>query len=161
MSVNRGAKALRQDYRVDLVGEMADAKLSGLSLLSGLKQCSTNVLISHIAPHTTSMQLFKAVLDDFSQGSFQGEIFVAKEAQKTQAYQINKNIILGKRAIANSKPNLQIFADDVKASHGATISQLDENVLFYLKSRGVSADAAKRLLLDAFCKEITDRCQYV
>ncbi len=157
ISVLQGSKGTRQDFRVNLIGENADCQLNGISMLSGSKHASINVLVSHLAPRTTSMQLFKGVLEDVSQSSFQGQIFVAREAQKTQAYQLNNNILLGERAIANSKPNLQIFADDVKASHGATVAQLDKNQLFYLKSRGVPLKEAKLLLLLGFCKEVLEK----
>jgi Fe-S cluster assembly protein SufD len=102
------------------------------------------------------MQLFKGTLTDFSRSSFEGKILVRQAAQKTQAFQSNHNLLLSDRAHADSKPNLEIFADDVKASHGATVGQLDKEQLFYLKSRGFSESKAKELLVYGFCKEVVD-----
>jgi Fe-S cluster assembly protein SufD len=106
------------------------------------------------------MQLFKGVLSDASQSSFEGKILVRPEAQKTEAYQLNKNLILNQGAVANSKPNLEIFADDVKASHGATVSQLDQEQLFYLSTRGIDINQARRLLISGFCREMIERIPY-
>ncbi len=156
VTTSQGSKGSRQDYKIALLGENGEAELNGIWKLRDTRHNSTNIQISHLAPHTRSMQRFKGVQEDFSQASFQGQIFVAKVAQKTQAYQLNKNILLGERAICNSKPNLQIFADDVKASHGATIGQLDERQLFYLTSRGIPLKRATELLLEGFCNEIYD-----
>ncbi len=157
ISVHRGSKALRQDYKMHLTGEEAEAQLLGLSLLQDNQQSHVHVLMEHEAPHCRSRQHFKTVLRDHSQSSFEGKIYVHPEAQKTEAYQLNNNLILGERAIANSKPNLEIFADDVKASHGATVSQLHADELFYLQTRGIPQDAAKHLLARAFCKEIIEK----
>lgn len=144
----------RHNWHLALAGEGANAEVSGLWLLDGQKSNHTNVVIEHQAPHTTSMQLFKGVLDDEAISSFQGKIYVHKIAQKTQAYQRNNNLILSGKATANSKPNLEIFADDVKASHGATVGQLDKDQLFYLTSRGIAPDAARSLLVRGFCEEV-------
>jgi len=160
VSATRGGKALRQDYRVALMGENADASLHGVWMLDKNRQAHTHVLMEHQAPHCQSLQLFKGALENHSQSSFEGKIYVHKEAQKTNAYQLNHNLLLGEHAIANSKPNLEIFADDVKASHGATVSQLKPDELFYLKTRGLSTQEAKRLLVEGFCKEIIDHFTY-
>ncbi len=160
ISVMQGSKGTRQDYKVDLLGENATCDLSGMWMLAQNKQAAVNILINHLAPFTRSMQLFKGVLDDVSQSSFQGQIFVAKEAQKTEAYQLNNNVLLSERAIANAKPNLQIFADDVKASHGATISRLDKKQLFYLQSRGVPLKEASILLLRGFCNDVLEKIPF-
>jgi len=149
-----GAKFTRQSYRVRLSGEGSEVDLKGLSKLSGREQAHAHVVIDHEAPHTRSNQLFKGVLFDASQSSFDGKIIVRKEAQKTEAYQLNRHLILGSAAVANSKPNLEIFADDVKASHGATVTQPDAAQLFYLKSRGISQSGAQELLIEGFCQEI-------
>lgn len=147
----------RRDWRILLAGENAEADLSGLWFLDGSKETHTNVSIEHLEPHTRSLQLFKGVLDDKALSSFQGKITVRKKAQKTQAYQLNNNLILSSSAQANSKPNLEIFADDVKASHGATVGQLDQEQLFYLKTRGMSESAAQGLLIRGFCEEVIDK----
>ncbi|MBI2742740.1 MAG: Fe-S cluster assembly protein SufD [Chlamydiales bacterium] len=154
VSISRGAKSHRQSFNIALTGENAEASLNGTWLLNNDFSCHAHVLVDHSAPHTRSRQLFKGVLDGISQSSFEGKIFVHPEAQKTEAYQLNNNLILGERALAFSKPNLQIFADDVKASHGATIGQLDANLLFYLKTRGIPDSIASRLLVRAFCQEV-------
>lgn len=160
LSVTTGAKVLRQSYRVQLKGENSEANLNGLWMLAKNHTAHTHAAIEHEAPHTRSMQLFKGVLNDASQSSFEGQIFVKDVAQKTQAYQLNNNLILSQGAIANSKPNLKIFADDVKASHGATMSQIDEEQLFYLKARGISSAEAKRMLIGGFCREMIEQIPY-
>jgi len=149
-----GAKSVRQDFRVSLMGENASCDLKGISLLSNEKQSHVNVLVDHQAPNCQSNQHFKNVINKASRSSFEGKILVQPKAQKTKAYQLNNNLLMGEWAIANSKPNLEIFADDVKASHGATMTQLNPEHLFYLKTRGISPDAAKTLLLNGFCLEI-------
>jgi Fe-S cluster assembly protein SufD len=103
------------------------------------------------------MQLFKGALYDTSKSSFEGKIFVAQEAQKTDAFQLNNNLLLGPHAQAYSKPNLEIFADDVKASHGATVGQLDEKALFYLQTRGVSRSEAQAMCAEGFALEVADQ----
>lgn len=148
------AHLARDDYHVQLKGEGANASLLGLSRLSGKQEAHTNVLMEHIVPHTTSSQKFKGVIQDFVRSTFEGKIYVHKEAQKTQAYQMSNYLILDPKAEAKSKPNLEIFADDVKASHGATIGQLDDEALFYLLTRGVPKQEAKNLLIEAFCREV-------
>lgn len=144
----------RRDWRIILAGEAAEADLSGLWFLDSNKETHTNVSIEHQEPYTRSLQLFKGVLDDESLSSFQGKILVRKKAQKTQAYQLNNNLLLSDKASANSKPNLEIFADDVKASHGATTGQLDTEQLFYLKTRGMDISLARGLLIRGFCEEV-------
>lgn len=154
VGISRGAKSHRQNFKVALNGENAEASLSGTWLLRSDFSSHAHVLIEHNAPHTRSKQLFKGVIDEISQSSFEGKIFVRPEAQKTEAYQLNNNLILGARAQAFSKPNLEIFADDVKASHGATVGQLDSAALFYLKTRGIPEAVASRLLVRAFSQEV-------
>jgi Fe-S cluster assembly protein SufD len=157
IAITSGSKSVRQDYRVALLGENSEADLRGIWMLAGNKQAHAHVVMDHQAPHCQSMQLFKGVANDSSQSSFEGKIIVRPIAQKTKAYQLNNNMILGDRAIANSKPNLEIFADDVKASHGATVAKLDPSQLFYLKTRGLSDEAAKTLLILGFCREVIDQ----
>lgn len=157
ISFTSGAKTVREDYRVSLIGEGSTADLKGVWMLSERNQAHVHVAMDHGAPHTESMQHFKGIAGDAGQSSFEGKIHVHPIAQKTQAYQLNNNIILGHRAIANCKPNLEIFADDVKASHGATIARLDLAQLFYIQSRGLSEEQAKGLLILGFCKEVLDQ----
>lgn len=156
VTASAALNAAREDIRVNLSEEQASCELYGIGMLQGLQETHTNIRVDHMGPNTRSLQRYKSVLKDFSKTSFQGKIYVDKIAQKTEAYQLNNNLVLGDRAIANSRPNLEIFADDVKASHGATISQLDEASLFYLKARGITQEMANDLLVRGFCKEILD-----
>lgn len=155
-AVTNGGRSSRQDYSIHLQGENCEASLSGVWGLSGQRHHHVNVLMDHQQPHCTSLQNFKGILTDVSRSSFEGKIYVHQKAQKTQAYQRNHNLILGKQASAYTKPNLEIFADDVKASHGATVGQLDEEQLFYLKTRGISDVEARKLLIAGFGREILD-----
>jgi Fe-S cluster assembly protein SufD len=113
--------------------------------------------VEHASPHCDSRQLYKGVLDGRSRGVFHGRIIVHKDAQKTDAKQTNRNLLLSDQAQIDTKPQLEIYADDVKCTHGATIGQLDENAIFYLRSRGISLESARTLLLFAFTSEILER----
>jgi len=144
----------RRDIKTDLLGEGADVQLSGMWALSKSENVHTNVQVSHLVPHCTSMQQYKGVLSGKAKSSFQGKIYVQKEAQKTESYQRNNNLLLSDEAKAYSLPNLEIFADDVKASHGATVAALEEEPLFYMKSRGISESLAKTFLVKGFCEEV-------
>lgn len=157
LSMTQGKRLTRHSLRVALMGENADALLQGLWHLQENSAAHTHVFVEHAAPHARSLQKFKGVLKDSSQSSFEGKIYVHPEAQKTEAYQLNHNLLLSDAAIAYAKPNLEIFADDVKASHGATFAQVDEEQLFYLKSRGLDAAEAKRLLIRGFMQEMIDQ----
>jgi len=158
-AVTDGAAAVRHDYRVTLTGENAETQLNGVWMLQDKNEAHVHILIDHQAPNCRSMQLFKGVLNDFSRSSFEGKILVRQAAQKTEAFQLNNNILLSDRANADSKPNLEIFADDVKASHGATVGQLDKEQIFYMKTRGFSEAAAKNILVYGFCQEVIDLIQ--
>lgn len=147
---------LRTSLKIQLREEGASAELYGLAQLKGDTQAHFHALVEHAAPNTTSRQHFKSVLEDQSRFSFEGKIYVHPQAQKTAAYQLNNNLILSDEATANAKPNLQVFADDVKASHGATVGRLDEEELFYLRSRGLDLEQARGWLVNGFCKEILD-----
>jgi Fe-S cluster assembly protein SufD len=150
---------IRNSIRIQLAEENSEAEVYGLSRLDGEKESHVHALIEHISPHTRSRQHFKSVLKDKSRFSFEGKIYVKPAAQKTEAYQLNNNLILSEDAAGFAKPNLEIFADDVKASHGATTGQLDEEMLFYLRSRGLKLEQAKEWLIDGFCKEILDHAR--
>ncbi|MDB2613835.1 Fe-S cluster assembly protein SufD [Chlamydiales bacterium] len=158
--LTNGAKIARSDFSVSLIGENAEVDLSGLWILRDLLQAHIHITIDHQAPNCRSMQLFKGVLYDQSRSSFDGEIYVRQAAQQTNAYQMNNNLIMSDKARADTKPNLQIFADDVKASHGATVGQLDDDLLFYLKTRGVPKDIAQDLLIEGFCQQVIDLVPY-
>lgn len=156
VNITNGCMAMRNDYRVTLTGENSEASLNGMWMLSEHREAHTHVLIEHQAPNCQSNQLFKGALNGHSHSSFEGKILVRQAAQKTNAFQRNDNLLLSDRAQADSKPNLEIFADDVKASHGATVGQLDEEQLFYMKARGFSEETAKNMLVYSFCKEVID-----
>lgn len=154
--VTDGAMTVRTDYRVSLAGENAEALLNGVCLLGDKREAHTHIFIDHQAPNCRSYQLFKNVLNDFSRSSFEGKIMVRQAAQKTEAFQLNNNLLLSDHAHADSKPNLEIFADDVKASHGATVGQLDLEQLFYMKTRGFPEAAAKNLLIYGFAEQVIE-----
>lgn len=156
VSVTNGSKTVRNDYRMTLAGENAEALLNGIWMLNNTREAHTHILMEHQAPNCRSMQLYKGVLDGASCSSFEGKILVRQAAQKTEAFQLNNNLILSDKAHADSKPNLEIFADDVKASHGATVGQLDPDQLFYMKTRGFSDAEAKNLLVYGFCEEVLE-----
>jgi Fe-S cluster assembly protein SufD len=153
-SSEKGGALYRSSYRLTLLEEESEALLQGISQLKGDEQHHRHITIHHAAPSCKSRQYFKGVLKDQSISSFEGKIIVDPIAQKTESYQLSKNLVLSDEASVFTKPNLEIGADDVKASHGATIAQLSEAELFYLRSRGIALEAAKKLLIDAFCAEI-------
>src|SRR5205814_5923797 len=113
--------------------------------------------IDHAKPHCSSRELYKGILDGKSTGVFNGKIIVRKDAQKTDARQTNNNLLLSEESLINTKPQLEILADDVKCTHGATIGQLDEESIFYLRTRGIGAETARRMLIHAFAGEIIER----
>lgn len=154
--VTEGSSTVRQDYRISMVGENAEALLNGVCMLAGKRESHVNIYMEHQAPHCRSNQLFKTVLNDFSRSSFEGKIMVRQAAQKTEAFQLNSNLLLSEHAHADSKPNLEIFADDVKASHGATVGQLNEDHLFYMRTRGFPEHEAKNLLIYGFCEQVIE-----
>ena len=157
INVTDGSYRYRNDYHIILAQEGCEAELDGITMLSKSKEVHTHVFMDHQAPNCRSRQLFKSVLKDSSRGSFEGKIFVRQAAQKTDAFQLNNNLLLSEKAHADSKPNLEIFADDVKASHGATVGRLNQEQIFYLKSRGFSEMDAQSLLIAGYCKDIIDR----
>jgi len=136
--------------------ENANSKFNALGLVRGKKQAHYVTCFEHKSPHTTSHQHVKTALFSKAKASFEGQIYVHPEALLTQSYQKHETLMLGDHAIINSLPNLQILADDVKASHGATIAALDEQLLHYLRTRGISEKVAKGMLMEGFCKQMTD-----
>lgn len=156
VEVTDGAESIRHDYRIYLNGENSEVLLNGVWMLAEKRQAHANILIEHVAPNCRSFQLFKSALTEAAHSSFEGKIYVHSEAQKTEAYQLNNNLLLSDRAMADSKPNLEIFADDVKASHGSTVGQLDPEELFYLRTRGLNDQEARNILVYGFCKEVID-----
>jgi len=142
--------------RIKLSGKNAGHFVSGLSLTQQSEHTENDVLIEHESPECQSKQLFKQILSDHSTGIFTGRTVVNKDAQKTLAYQRSSNILLHPEAKMEIRPQLEIYADDVKCSHGATVGQLDAEALFYMRSRGISEDKAKKMLLQAFAGEVID-----
>jgi Fe-S cluster assembly protein SufD len=152
-----GGSLVRNEVRVRFDGEHAEATVNGLYLASGKQHLDNFTVIDHAKPNCASHELYKGILNDKSHGVFNGKIFVRKDAQKTDAKQTNKVLLLSDDATINTKPQLEIFADDVKCTHGATIGQLDATQMFYLRSRGIPVDAARRLLTFAFANDIVGR----
>ncbi len=148
-----GGRLSRNEVNVRLEGEGAHASLNGAFLMRGSEHCDNTTQIDHLVPHTTSREVFKGVLDDQSRAVFQGRIVVHKDAQKTDGYQLCKTLLLSTGAEIDAKPELEIYADDVKCSHGATTGQMDETALFYLRSRGVPEALARNMLVQSFLGE--------
>jgi Fe-S cluster assembly protein SufD len=148
---------IRNETDIQLNGEGSEAQVNGLYLLDKNQHVDNQVNIGHRAPHTTSYELFKGIMDENASAVFNGYIYVHHDAQKTQAFQSNKNILLTDTASINTKPVLEIYADDVKCSHGSTVGQLDQEALFYIKSRGICDRNAKMLLMYAFAGEIVNK----
>ena len=146
----------RNNYYIELNGEYAESTLCGMSVLDREQQVDTYSHITHAAPNCTSHELFKNVLNDHSVGAFSGRILVKEGAQKTTAYQTNRNLLATKEARMYSKPQLEIYADDVKCSHGMTTGQLDENALFYMQSRGIPLEEARMMLSIAFTDDVVE-----
>ena len=145
---------IRNNVYVKLDGEGAENHTYGLFIGDEKQHVSNFTLVNHAKPNCTSNQLFKGILNDSATGAFNGKIYVSKDAQKTIAYQKNQNILLSPAAKMNSKPQLEIYADDVKCSHGATVGQLDNEALFYLRSRGIPEKEARHLMMYAFANEV-------
>ena len=154
MTLNNGLS--RNNYYIELNGEHAEATLCGMSILDKQQQVDTYSHITHAVPCCTSTELFKNVLNDHAVGAFSGRILVKEDAQKTAAYQTNRNLCATRDCRMYSKPQLEIYADDVKCSHGMTTGQLDENALFYMQSRGIPRDEARMLLSVAFTSDVID-----
>jgi Fe-S cluster assembly protein SufD len=156
-SVTLKGSLIRNDIHVVLDGEGAECVLNGLYLLDGKQHVDNHTEIEHAKPHTTSRELYKGILSGAAHAVFNGKILVLKDAQKTDARQTNKNLLLSEQAVVNTKPQLEIHADDVKCSHGSTIGQLDKDALFYLRSRGLDAAEAQSLLSYAFASDLVGR----
>ncbi len=158
-TLSSGGRTARNEIRVTLAGEGANARLNGLALGRGRQHCDNTTDILHAVPQGTSGQLYKSVVDDSARSVFLGRIEVAPDAQKTDARQMNRSLLLSPSAQADSKPELIIHADDVKCAHGATVGDLDEEAMFYLRSRGVSRREARGLLVQAFAGETLENVE--
>ncbi len=156
-SVSLGGALVRTDIQVNLNGEDAEASLDGLYLTNGDQQADSHLTLRHTVPNCRSHQLYKGILAGSSRSVFTGRIVVEQDAQKTDATQSNRNLILSDDAVAHSNPQLEIFADDVRCTHGSTVGRLDDEAVFYLRSRGIGRDDARRLLTLAFAGEVLDR----
>lgn len=156
-ALNIGAGMCRHDMHAALNGENAEVSFNGLNLLNGDQHGDTTILIEHAAPHCRSNQFYRSLLNDRARCVFQGKVHVHQVAQKTDGYQLSNAILLSDKAEMNVKPELEIYADDVLCSHGSTCGQLDEEPLFYLRSRGLSEMQARLLLIEAFVAEVLDK----
>jgi Fe-S cluster assembly protein SufD len=156
-NVALGGALARTDIRVVLSAEGAECALYGLFVGDGSQHLDNFTVIDHATPHGVSRELYKGILDGRARGVFHGKIIVRPKAQKTDAIQTNKNLLLSKEALVSSTPALEILADDVKCRHGSTIGQLDANALFYLRSRGLDEAQARALLTYAFAADVADR----
>ncbi len=145
---------IRNNFDIQLKGEGCESELYGLSLIDKNQHIDNNVFVNHSSAHCNSKQLFKAIVDDNASGAFSGKVLVSEGAQQTNAEQTSKNILLTNDAKMNTMPQLVIYADDVKCSHGATVGQLDEDAMFYMRARGIEEKEAKRLLMYAFASEV-------
>jgi Fe-S cluster assembly protein SufD len=152
-----GGGLVRNDVSARLDGEGGHAELNGLYMVEGKQLVDNHMRLEHLKPHCTSHNLYKGILEGQSRSVFTGRIYVAEGAQKTDAIQTNRNLILSPNALCNSQPQLEIFADDVRCTHGSTVGRLDELAVFYLRSRGIAEEAAKSLLTYAFASDIVNR----
>jgi Fe-S cluster assembly protein SufD len=155
-SISVGGALVRNDAGA-VLSEGTEATLNGLYIAGGTQHVDNHTTIDHAKPHGASHELYKGILDGRSSAVFNGRILVRKDAQKTDSKQTNKNLVLSDEAVIDTKPELQIFADDVRCTHGATIGQLDAESLFYLQSRGIGRADARSLLTYAFAQDIVDR----
>jgi Fe-S cluster assembly protein SufD len=155
-SIVLGGALVRNDVGATL-SEGTEATLNGLYVVNGSEHVDNHTVIDHAKPNAASHELYKGILDGRSSAVFNGRIIVRKDAQKTDSKQTNKNLVLSDESVINTKPELQILADDVRCTHGATIGQLDEEAMFYLRSRGINRQDARSILIYAFAKDILDR----
>ncbi len=156
-SISFGGAIVRNTVTCLLDGEGGECTLNGMSLATGTQLIDNHTTIDHARPHCDSHELYKSILADRARGVFNGKIFVRKDAQKTDAKQTNKTLLLSDEATIDTKPQLEIFADDVKCTHGATVGQLDDEQLFYLRSRGLGIDEAREMLINAFAGDSISR----
>jgi len=154
-----GGALVRNNINVTLDAEGAECSLNGLYVATGHQHLDTHTLIDHAKPHGTSRELYKGVLDEAAKAVFNGQVIVRADAQKTDSVQTNKNLLLSDNARVDTKPELKIFANDVKCKHGATIGQIDPEAIFYLRSRGIDAQKARQLLIHAFASDMINRLE--
>jgi Fe-S cluster assembly protein SufD len=153
-AANLGAALFRHDLGCLMDGPRADAQLFGLTVVSGHQHADSHTVIDHAKPHCPSREYYKAILNGASRSVFNGKVLVRLDAQKTDARQTNKNLVLSDDARVDTKPQLEIFADDVKCTHGATVGQLDDEMVYYCQSRGISPELARGILTYAFARDV-------
>lgn len=158
-NINLGSRLSRYDINVDLAEPGARVGLQGLFLAGGRQHLDTHTRVHHLAPHTTSVEQYRGIAQGHGRGVFKGRVLVEEGAQKTDAQQHSANLLLSPHAEIDTKPELEIYADDVRCAHGATVGQLDETSLYYLRSRGISAAAARALLVSAFAEVVLESLQ--
>jgi Fe-S cluster assembly protein SufD len=156
-AINLGAKLARHDISVVMNGEGAECWVDGLYVVGENQHSDTHSVIDHQQPYCNSHQLYKGIMDGNGRAVFNGKVFVREGAQKTDALQTNKNLLLSPQARVDTKPQLEIYADDVKCAHGAAVGQLDQDQLFYLEARGINPDLAKNLLTYGFAEEVIEK----
>ncbi|MGY0037083.1 Fe-S cluster assembly protein SufD [Pedobacter sp. NJ-S-72] len=154
-----GAELIRNNLEIVLNGSATETHLLGLYLVAGHQLTDNHTAIHHRFPHCDSNEIYKGVLLDKGKAVFNGKVFVERPAQKTNAFQQNNNLLLSDKAQVFAKPQLEIFADDVKCSHGCTVGQFDPESLFYLQSRGISEESARKLLVEAFMFDVTQKIE--
>ncbi|WP_296698205.1 Fe-S cluster assembly protein SufD [Algoriphagus sp.] len=159
VTLSLSGEMVRNNLSLNLLGSNSEGNMYGIYLLNGKTHVDNHTNVDHTIPHAESNELYKGILADQSRGVFNGKIFVRQDAQKTNAFQQNNNILLSNDATINTKPQLEIWADDVKCSHGCTTGQLDEEALFYLQARGIDKIQAKGLLLFAFAGEVLEHIE--
>ena len=157
LNINLGGKITRNNVITKLAGEGSESKLNGVYVGNGNQHIDNRTVIDHEKPHCLSTETYKGIVGDSARGVFNGKIHVFPDAQKTNAIQNNSGLLLSENASIDTKPQLEIYADDVRCTHGATIGQLDEDALFYLRSRGIGIQNAKKMMIGAFAGEVTDQ----
>lgn len=155
-----GGSFIRNNCRISHLGVNCESKLNGLSLASNGNHIDNHTLVEHLNPHCNSDEMYKNIVADGGTTIFNGKVYVAKDAQKTNAYQSNKNLLLGPEAKSYSKPELEIYADDVKCSHGSTTGHNDTEALFYMRTRGIKESEARKLLMLAFANDLLERIEH-
>lgn len=155
-TISTGGNITRNDLNIIVDGENCESNLNGVYLPNGTQHIDNHTLVDHRKPHCISNEKYKGIMNEKSTGVFSGKVFVRQDAQKINAYQSNQNILLSDDATINSKPELEIYADDVKCSHGSTTGQLDEEAMFYLQARGIGKESARKLLVQAFLIDVVE-----
>ena len=150
---------IRNNLNIDVIGENCTTNLNGIYQLKGQQHVDNHTKVDHIVPNCQSNELYKGIIDEKATAVFNGKVFVRRNAQKINAFQSNGNVLLSDDATVNSKPELEIYADDVKCSHGSTTGQLDEEAVFYLRARGLSEKSARKLIVGAFINDVIEKIE--